>query len=130
MRTSKKPAGVSDLAASVGESVGELAAEVAAELKDRVAQSSELVAEAVTTARRDLAELIEPTPPKRQWRWLVAGGIAAAVAVALWAVLSKRPQQVEPPVRAVPRAVPADADASEPSDAPSAVGGRNGHGNA
>jgi hypothetical protein len=128
MRTSRKTAGVTDLAVSVRESVGELAAEVAAEVKDRVAHGSELVAEAVTVARRDLADLIEPAPPSRRWRWLLAGGVAAAVAVALWAVLSRRPQQVEPPVRSVPRAVPSDDDASEPDAAPSGVGGRNGHG--
>lgn len=80
--------------------------------------------DAVAAARRDLARLIEPEPPRHRLRRVLAGGAAAAVLVALWAVLSRRPQQVETPrpVRVVP-----DVDGTVLEPTPIGVGRRNGH---
>ncbi|GJF02171.1 hypothetical protein [Pseudonocardia sp. D17] len=141
MRTSRN---APDHLATIGESLGELASDAAADVRhgvelgsglvaDVAARLGDVAAETLTDVRRDLAARIEPERPSRRGWWLLAGGIAAAVAVALWAILSRRPQQVEDePVRAVPHAVPSDGgSASGGGDAsdgavPSAAT-RNGH---
>mgnify|MGYP001340792967 CR=1 FL=1 len=80
--------------------------------------------------RHELAARIEPEKPSRKWRWFLAGGVAAAVAVALWAVLSRRPQQVDEPIRAVPGSPAAGGEGASTTapDAPTpSAATRNGH---
>lgn len=138
MRTTRN---APDHLAAIGEELGELASDVLADVRDRVEvgggamadgarRLAEVAAEAFTDARHELAARVEPERPSRKWRWVVAGGIAAAVAVSLWAVLSRRPQLVDEPVRAVPGTPPAgDEGASQtaPATPTSSAAARNGH---
>lgn len=138
MRTTRN---APDHLAAIGGSLGELASDAVADVRDRVEvgggavaegarRLAEVAAEALTEVRQELASRIEPEPPSRKWRWFVAGGIAAAVAVGLWAVLSRRPQQVDEPVRAVPGTPTAGGEgatqAAPATPTPSAAA-RNGH---
>lgn len=136
MRTTRN---APDHLAAIGEELGELAADAFADVRDRVEvgggavadgarKLAEVAAEALTDVRHELATRIEPEQqPSRKWRWFLAGGIAAAVAVALWAVLSRRPQQVDEPVRAVPEPSGGEG-ASQPAATPTtSAAARNGH---
>ncbi|GEL24204.1 hypothetical protein PSU4_31580 [Pseudonocardia sulfidoxydans NBRC 16205] len=138
MRTTRN---APDHLAAIGEELGELAADAFADVRDRVEVGGgavaegarrlvEVAADALSDAREELVARIEPEKPSRKWRWFLAGGIAAAVAVALWAVLSRRPQQVDEPIRAVPEPPsPGGGGGSQAAPAtptPSAAA-RNGH---
>ncbi|WP_214369318.1 hypothetical protein [Pseudonocardia sp. H11422] len=83
-------------------------------------------------ARELLAERIDPDRgPRRRRRWLLAGLVVTAVSAVVWAVLSRRPQQVEPQLSSdwpVP-ATPPGGSRINGDPAASAVGGpaaRNG----
>lgn len=138
MRTTRN---APDHLATIGEELGELAADALADVRDRVEvgggvvaegarRLAEVAADALTDARHELAARIEPEKPSRKWRWFLAGGVAAAVAVALWAVLSRRPQQVDEPIRAVPGSPAAGGEGASTTapDAPTpSAATRNGH---
>ncbi|MBN9109819.1 MAG: hypothetical protein J0I34_13670 [Pseudonocardia sp.] len=138
MRTTRN---APDHLATIGEELGELAADALADVRDRVEvgggvvaegarRLAEVAADALTDARHELAARIEPEQPSRKWRWFLAGGVAAAVAVALWAVLSRRPQQVDEPIRAVPGSPAAGGEGASTAapDAPTpSAATRNGH---
>jgi hypothetical protein len=94
---------------TLGDAVGEIAHEVVERIEkdvpvlaERAAdtakglldESGTLLDHAVTAARKDLARRIDPEPtPVARWRWVAAGGLAAAVLAGIaYVVLSRGPQ--------------------------------------
>ncbi|NMI00522.1 hypothetical protein [Pseudonocardia acidicola] len=114
--------GARRLSDGVRDTLSEVVPELSGEIKDGVRQ-----------ARRELAGRLDPDGrPRRRRRWLLAGLVVTAVSALVWAVLSRRPQQVDAP-SSTPWPVPATPPGGTSitgDPAFSAAGGpasRNGH---